>query len=111
MKDLAQIEKQISVWLKVLMNPTNCQFSEPVNSEGNPPAEGEFWFWKKIDCETNETGLTTIQNEDYTAYISSKINLADIFIMGFLIILLGAMIFKWIREFIYPKIVKYQKTI
>jgi len=93
------------------MYPTSCEFSEPVNSEGNPPAEGEFWSWKKIDCETDEAGLTIISDGNYTAYISSKINLADIFVMGFLIILLGAIIFKWIWEFIYPKIVKYQKNI
>jgi hypothetical protein len=84
------------------MNYLNCQLSEPIQI-GNDPAKPD-WEFSKMTCD--EMGTTMITDGQYTAYISSKITLGDIFVMGFLIFLFGVIIFKFLWDFIYPKIFK-----
>jgi hypothetical protein len=74
-----------------------------------------FYAIAYLPYEENETtGLTTIQeigtikitDGSYSAYISPKVDFGDLFIMGFLILFTGALIFKFVWDFVNPKVVK-----
>jgi len=91
------------------MNVMNCDFSGPVNYLGEPPAENEVWNFQYASC--SDPQILTISDDTYTAFISKEINIADIFIIGFLTILLGALIFKFLWDFFHPKVVKYHSRL
>lgn len=86
------------------MDTLNCEFSDPVNYLGLPASEDEIWNWQKVAC--SEAGMTEITDGNYTAYISSKVDFGDIFVIGFLILFIGALIFKFLWDFVNPRIVK-----
>lgn len=56
------------------------------------------------------SGTLMIADDTHTAFIENKMDLGDIFTIGFLTIFLSLVIFKFIWDFIHPKIVKI-KTI
>jgi len=87
----------------------NCEFQNPVDWEGNPPiADTTIWEWKNVECVAS--GTTIISDGTYTAYIENKMDLGDIFVVGFLTIFFSILIFKFIWDFIFPKIFRI-KTI
>lgn len=88
--------------------PDYCELSNPVNFQGNPPEEGEFWNFQYASCA--ETAITEISDGTYTAYISTKINIADLFFIGIVSMLIAVLIFKVVWNFINVKIIK-SKTI
>lgn len=84
----------------------HCEFYNPVVWDAStPPAtKQETWNWKNIDCK--EIATTKIASGTDIFYLSSKIDYTDIFLSGFIIFLAGVIIFKFIWDFIHPKIVK-----
>ncbi len=89
------------------MREFNCQFSEPINLG---TAEQPDWAFSEMICETAETGLPFFEVSDgeYTAYITPAVNFGDLFLMGFLIIVAGLLIFRFMWNFIHPKIQKFK---
>lgn len=55
---------------------------------------------------TSASGTLMISDATHTAFIENKMNLGDIFIIGFLTIFLTIIIFKSIWNFVFPKITK-----
>lgn len=52
------------------------------------------------------SGTLMISDDIHTALIENKMNLGDIFVIGFLTIFLSILIFKTIWNFVFPKITK-----
>lgn len=83
----------------------NCEFQNPVDWEGIPPtSDTTLWQWKNVECQAS--GTTMISDGVFSAYVENKVDLGDIFVIGFLTMFLSILIFKFIWDFIFPKIVK-----
>ena len=67
------------------------------------PNNANFQF-SKMDCK--EVATTKIASGTDVFYLNSKINYGDVFLMGFLILFGSFIIFKFIWDFINPRIVK-----
>lgn len=78
----------------------DCEFSIPINFEGEAPAEGEPFQFQHASC-VNET-LTLIENETTTAefYIEKTLSYGDLLLITFLSIFLIFGIFKFVWNFI-----------
>lgn len=82
----------------------NCEYSTPVDWEGQPASNSSFWSWKNVEC--NASGTIMISDGNYSAYIEKKIDLGDIFLILFLTIFLGFLVFKFVWDWVFPRIVK-----
>jgi hypothetical protein len=81
-----------------------CEFSNPVNYEGNPPLESEPFQFKNLTC--NEGNLfTLIQNPETEAefYIQKTMSYGDLILIIFLSIFLIFGIFKFLWNFIWSE--------
>lgn len=77
---------------------THCEFSNPVDLGG-----GDFEF-AHIECA--ELNATSISDGTSTAFILNRIDIGEIFIIFFIILFLGGIIFKFLWNFIHALIVK-----
>jgi len=92
-----------------------CEFSNPVNKDGEYPHILDTWNFKNINCTasgttTNET-LELIQNPDNGAnfYISKKISYGDILVLTFLTIFLVYGLVKFFMDLMIPKRMNFKR--
>lgn len=81
---------------------TNCQLNNPVNLGG----EIEDWEFSGVDCTSTDNSLIQLTDGSYTAYVSPSANLGDLFLVGFLIVAVGILVFHFIWHFIFPQVWK-----
>ena len=95
----------------IIMGDTmNCEFNNPVDYEGNPPADlGTAWNWSQATCDYTEKGLQEISDGTHAFYVSPKVNLFEIFILGLVPMIAIVLIFKVVWGFFHPQIVKFKK--
>lgn len=83
-----------------------CEFSEPVNFEGDPAGVGEPFAMKKIECGER---FELIENPTTGAefYIDKTMSYGDLILIVFISIFLVFSIFKFIWNFVCPRDKKF----
>lgn len=85
----------------------DCDFFNPVNSEGNPPEAGECWNFASTSCHRHIDSLTLIEDTATTSFfLDAKISYGEFLIVFFLLFFLCFGIFKAFWGFIFPKLTK-----
>lgn len=88
----------------------NCEFNTPVDYLGNTPESlATAWNWQNMTCDYVERGMVQISNGENTFYLSPKINLFELFLMGIIPMIAIILIFKVVWGFFHPQIVKFKK--
>jgi hypothetical protein len=80
----------------------NCQLNNPVDLGTST----EDWEYSEIVCTSTDDTTIQLTDGDYTAYVKPELNLGDLFLIGFLVVLVGAIIFHLVWHFIHPQIWK-----
>lgn len=78
----------------------NCQFSNPVNYTGSPPAAGEPFAFSGMTCSDDKFSLITNGNTGSNFYINKTLSYGDILILFFFIIFFAYGVFRFMWNFI-----------
>lgn len=90
-----------------MLETSECDFFNPVNWQGNPPVEGEFWNFASSSCAKNLDYIQYVSSTNGAGfYLDQKISYGDIFIVFFLLFFLCWGIFRAVCDFIFPTIIK-----
>jgi len=89
------------------MYQINCGFYNAINLGEETPD----WEFTEMICEVPEYSTSTfpfteISDGTSTFYLMPTIDLGDVFLMGFLAVFTGLLIFKFIWDFFHPRIIK-----
>lgn len=91
---------------------TNCEFSNPKDYQGNPPATStDFWNYQELNCSSTDDTVELIENASTSTffYISRFLSYGDILIIIFLMLFLVFGIMKFITNFIIPKRINFKR--
>jgi hypothetical protein len=83
----------------------NCQFSQPVNYQGQPPLAGEPFQFNLMTC-SDPYNLYYEDGQGQGFFLDSRISYGDLFVVTFLLLFLGIIIWKAVVDFILPKTIK-----
>lgn len=80
----------------------DCQFSIPLNFEGNPPIAGEPFQYQIVSCDTPQI-FTLIKNETTGAefYLDKTLSYGDLILIIFLSFFLIFGIVKFLWNFVW----------
>lgn len=79
----------------------NCQFSEPVNYTGSPPASGEPFAFSGMTCNSDQISGITNGTTGSNFYINKTLSYGDILILIFLILFFGWGVLRFCWNFVF----------
>jgi hypothetical protein len=77
----------------------NCQFSDPVNYTGSPPAEGEPFAFSGMSCSDDKFSLQANGTSGANFYIDKTISYGQILIIFFVLLFFVFGVFKMMWNF------------
>ena len=81
----------------------NCNFSQPVNYQGNPPGKNDAFAFSQVTCTDSGGGTGTASIEQITGagefWISKQLDYGQVLILTFLLIFFVGFVAKFLWNF------------